>query len=95
MYVGWSRNAGVWPLEGLSLAFAPAGLGKVWGEYAIAHGRKGLLKIQFDNAVQGNQQTSRIMTDNWTSSDSAGICILGEYKASALTDPVPLSLSNT
>ena len=41
MYVGWSRNAVVWPPEGLSLAFAPAGLGKVWGEIRNCAWKKG------------------------------------------------------
>ena len=94
VYVGWSRNAGFWPLEGLSLALAPQVWAKCGVKYAIAHGRKGLLTIQFDNAIQGNQQTSRSVTDNWSSFNFLGICILGEYKASTLRDPFPLSLLN-
>ena len=47
MYVGRSRNAGIWPLEGLSLAFAP-GLGKVWGEIRNGAWKKGATDDLFE-----------------------------------------------
>ena len=50
MYAGRSRNDGIWPLEGLSLAFAP-GLGKVWGEIRNCAWKKGATDDLFQQCV--------------------------------------------
>ncbi len=79
-------------IEGLSLAFAPSGLGKVWGEIRNCAWKKGATDDPVRQCHPGKSVISRSVTDNWTFFNSVGICILGEYKASTFRDPFPLSL---